>query len=101
MPILYYVQNAFLGIILTSIILYYIMGKGGRRQAQDSLFVALLLSALSIIMLELSVDLLSVRTFHGSRTYITVASFLFYIVNPIPGALYEDKRRYHSCKNDH
>jgi len=64
------------------------MGQGGRRQAQDSIFVALLVSTLSIIILELAVDLLSGRTFSGSRTLLTWVTFWFYVVNPIPGALY-------------
>ncbi|HKM05424.1 MAG TPA: diguanylate cyclase [Sphaerochaeta sp.] len=64
------------------------MGNGGRRQAQDSLFVALLQATLTIIILELSVDLLSGRTFNGSRNLLTFVSFWFYVVNPIPGALY-------------
>ena len=74
--------------MLISIILFYVMGQGGRRQAQDSLFVALLVSTLSIIILELLVDLLSGRTFAGSRTLLTFVTFWFYVVNPIPGALY-------------
>ena len=88
MPLLYYVQNSVLGIILITILLYYVMGQGGRRQAQDSLFVALLVATLTIIILEFSVDLLSGRTFNGSRVLLTFVSFWFYVVNPIPGALY-------------
>lgn len=64
------------------------MGQGGRRQAQDSIFVALLFSTLSIIILELAVDVLSGRTFSGSRPLLTFVTFWFYVVNPIPGALY-------------
>jgi len=68
--------------------LVYVVGQGGRRQAQDSLFVALLLSTLSIIILELGVDVLSGRQFYGSRALLTLITFLFYVVNPLPGALY-------------
>ena len=64
------------------------MGQGGRRQAQDSIFVALLFSTLSIIILELAVDLLSTRVFYGSRVLLTFFTFWFYVVNPLPGALY-------------
>ena len=88
MPILYYVQNSIIGIILVSIILFYVLGQGGRRQAQDSLFVALLLTTLLIIVLELGVDLLSGKTFYGSRILLTFFTFWFYVVNPLPGALY-------------
>jgi len=64
------------------------MGQGGRRQAQDSLFVSLLFSTLAIIILELSVDLLSGRTFFGSRALLTFVTFCFYVINPLPGVLY-------------
>ncbi len=68
--------------------LVYVMGQGGRRQAQDTLFVALLLSTLAIIILELGVDVLSGRTFPGSRALLTFVTFWFYVFNPIPGVLY-------------
>lgn len=88
MPLLYYIQNSSIGIILVVIILVYVMGQGGRRQAQDSLFVALLVSTLFIVILEFAVDLLSGRTFYGSRTLLTFVTFWFYVVNPLPGVLY-------------
>jgi len=53
--------------ILIAIILFYVLGQGGRRQAQDSLFVALLVSTFMVIVFELSVDVFSGRTFPGSR----------------------------------
>lgn len=88
MPILYYVQNSFVSLFLISILLFYVIGQGGRRQAQDSLYVALLLSTFAIILFELAVDLLSGRVFYGSRTLLTVVTTIFYMLNPIPGALY-------------
>lgn len=88
MPLLYYVQNSVVALILVTIILVYVMGQGGLRQAQDSLFVALLQATFAIIILELSVDLLSGRTFSGSRGLLTFVTFWFYVVNPLPGALY-------------
>ena len=88
MPILYYVQNSVTGIIIVSLILFYVLGQGGRRQAQDSLFVALLLATLSIIILELGVDLLSGKTFYGSRALLVFFTFWFYVANPLPGVLY-------------
>lgn len=88
MPTLYYVQNSAVGIILVSIILFYVLGQGGRRQAQDSLFVALLLATLSIIITELAIDLLSGKVFYGSRTLLTLVTVVFYLLNPVPGTLY-------------
>lgn len=81
-------QNSVVALILVSIILVYVMGQGGLRQAQDSIFIALLQSAFAIIILELAVDVLSGRTFYGSRTLLTFVTFFFYVVNPLPGALY-------------
>lgn len=88
MPILYYVQNGFIGLFITTLLLFYVLGQGGRRQVQDSLFVALLWVTFSIIALELALDLLSGRLFYGSRTLLTSVTLLFFIANPLPGALY-------------
>lgn len=88
MPRLYYVQNSIIGIILVCIVLFYVLGQGGRRQAQDSLFIALLLTTLSIIFFELLVDSLSGRDFIGSQVVITFVAFFFYVSNSLIGALY-------------
>ncbi len=88
MPLLYYIQNSVVALTLVTIMLVYVMGQGGRRQAQDTLFVALLLTTLAIIILEVGVDFLSGRTFPGSRFLLTFVTFWFYVVNPLPGALY-------------
>lgn len=88
MPVLYYVQNAFVGFIILAILLFYVSGQGGRRHTQDSLFFALLLTALAFIALELAMDLLSGKVFYGSRTLLAWSLFLFFALNPLPGILY-------------
>ncbi|MFA6646740.1 MAG: diguanylate cyclase [Sphaerochaetaceae bacterium] len=88
MPLLYYVQNSVTGMILIAIILFYVLGQGGRRQAQDSLFVALLVSTFMVIVFELSVDVFSGRTFPGSRGLLTFFTYMFYLVNPFPSIFY-------------
>lgn len=88
MPTLYYVQNAFVGFIILAILLFYVSGQGGRRHTQDSLFFALLLTALAFIIFELAIDLLSGKMFYCSRTLLAFSLFLFFIFNPLPGILY-------------
>jgi diguanylate cyclase (GGDEF)-like protein len=82
------VQNAIVGIILVSLILFYVLGQGGRRQAQDSLFVALLVSTFLIIVFEFFVDVFSGSSFYGSRFIIIFSTYVFYIINPFPSVFY-------------
>lgn len=88
MPILYYIQNSAVAILLLVIMLWYVLGQGGKRQAQDSIFVALLLCALTIVVFEFLIDLLTGRTFLGSRIILSVSVFGLYMGNPLLGALY-------------
>ncbi|HKL59210.1 MAG TPA: diguanylate cyclase [Sphaerochaeta sp.] len=68
--------------------LYYVLGQGGKRQAQDSLFVYLLFAVLLIIALELCIDIFTGRTFVFARTILTLSALLFYLLNPLPGVFY-------------
>lgn len=88
MPLIYNIQNTVIAIILISIILFYLLSHGGRRQAQDSIFVSLLISTLMIIIFEFGIDILTGKNFEGSKALITIVTFIFYVLNPIPGALY-------------
>ncbi|NCB01147.1 MAG: GGDEF domain-containing protein [Spirochaetia bacterium] len=88
MPLLYYVQNSITAMVLISVILFYVLGQGGRRQAQDSLFVALLISTFLVVIFELSVDIFSGRTFYGSRPLLIFSTFMFYVFNPFPSVFY-------------
>lgn len=88
MPLLYYMQNSLVSILLLVIILFYVLGQGGKRQAQDSLFVALLVCSLFMVILELSIALLTGRAFCLSRQILLFSSFLLYMGNPLLSALY-------------
>lgn len=88
LPLLYYIQNSVISILLLGILLWYVLGQGGKRQALDSLFVALLFCALSIVVFEFLVDLLTGRAFVGSRILLTISVFGLYMGNPILGILY-------------
>ena len=68
--------------------LYYVLGQSGRRQAQDSLFVSLLFSSLSLLILEMLISIFSGRVFTGSRVFLTCIVSMFYLLVPLPGALY-------------
>ncbi|MDY0290023.1 MAG: diguanylate cyclase [Sphaerochaeta sp.] len=88
MPLLYYVQNTAIGILLVLIMLYYVLGQGGKRQPQDSLFVYLLIAVMGILSLELCIDLFTGRSFALARPILTLSAFLFYLLNPLPGVFY-------------
>lgn len=88
MGILGYIQNSSIGIILIVIMLFYAFGQNGRRQAQDSLFVSLLFSALVLLVLELLINVFLGSDFAGSRAFLTSIILLFYLLVPLPGALY-------------
>lgn len=68
--------------------LFYAFGQNGRRQAQDSLFVSLLFSALVLLVLELLINVFLGSDFAGSRAFLTSIILLFYLLVPLPGALY-------------
>ena len=72
MPLIYNIQNTVIAIILISIILFYLLSHGGRRQAQDSIFVSLLISTLMIIIFEFGIDILT-----GKKTVLD------YLLKPI------------------
>lgn len=88
MPIMYYIQNSVLGIVLISILLFYATGGRGKRQIQDSLFVGLLVATLAVIVFEFGVDVLSGTTFLGSRVSLKAVTCIFFVVCPLPGCFY-------------
>ncbi|MDT4761674.1 GGDEF domain-containing protein [Sphaerochaeta sp. PS] len=88
MPLLYYIQNSTISIALIAIMLFYVLGQGGKRQAQDALFIALLCCAFSILVFEFSIDLLTGRLFPGSRILLYFVVLCLYMGNPVLGALY-------------
>ena len=88
MPLLYYVQNASIALVIVAIMLLYVLGQGGRQQAQDSLFIYLLFSVMIIVLLELCIDIFSGTRFTGSHTVLTLSAFSFYLLNPLPGVFY-------------
>ena len=87
-PLLYYGQIFVVTILLLGIMLWYALGQGGKRQAQDSLFVALLLCALSMVVFDFSIDLLVGRVFPGSHILLKFSVFSLYMGNPILSGLY-------------
>ena len=81
-------QNASIGIILVVIMLYYILGQGGKRQPQDSLFIFLLLSALALIPFEMLQEISNGTAFAGARTIHITFTLLFLLCNPLLGYFY-------------
>lgn len=88
MHLLYYIQNSLIGMILVVIIMFNFMSQRGRRQVEDSLFFFLLLNNFLLLFFELSIDLLTGRVFLLSRPLLMSITLCFYILNPLPGAIY-------------
>lgn len=88
LPLLYYVQNTCLGITLILIILFYVLGQGGKRQAMDSLFLYLVFSVLGILITELGMHTFDGRISSYSRFISTFVASLFYLLAPLPGLFY-------------
>ena len=98
LPLLYGIQNSVISIGLIGVILFYVSGQGGKRQAQDSLFVSLITTALVINILTLCVTLFSGRQFQYAQALVTASAFLLLFFNPMIGAfyfLYIDQLRKH------
>lgn len=68
--------------------LYYVFGQGGKRQAQDSLFVMLLVCALALLSLDFFLIVLSGRVYPASQVVLSLIAFLFYLLTPLPGYFY-------------
>ncbi|MDY0290024.1 MAG: GGDEF domain-containing protein [Sphaerochaeta sp.] len=88
MPSMYYVQNSIIGMILVGIMLYYVLGQGGKRQPLDSLFVLLLLSTMALLSLEMFRHLFQGMTFGGAKALHTASVLLFFLCNPLLGYFY-------------
>lgn len=85
---LYYVQNSIISHILVIIMLYYIFGQGGKRRAQDSLFVMLLQCTLWLLSLDFFMTMLSSVVYPGSRIVLSLIALFFYLATPLPGYFY-------------
>lgn len=88
LPLLYYVQNSCIGIVLIAVMLYYVLGQGGKRQALDSLFILLLLSTLALLSLEMFRHIFKGKMFFGARALHTTSVFFFFLCNPLLGYFY-------------
>ncbi|MBI9093718.1 MAG: GGDEF domain-containing protein [Sphaerochaeta sp.] len=81
-------QNSIIGLILIMIMLHYVLGRGGKRQAHDSLFVNMIFSALVLLVLKMCMELLSGRVFLGSHTMYAILVSGLFVVSPLPGFFY-------------
>ena len=88
MPLLYGIQNSVISIGIIALILFYVSGQGGKRQAQDSLFVSLITTALVINILTFFLTVFSGRQFQYAQVLVTASAFLLLFFNPLIGVLY-------------
>lgn len=88
MDSLYYIQTPLTGMAIVGIILYNVLEQTGRKDRNQSLFIAMLGTTFFLLLFEMLIDLLSGNILPGGYFLITGISAVFYILNPLPGALY-------------
>lgn len=88
METLYRVQTPLIGISIVTILLVNLVRQRGWRQPDQRLFTGLLVTNFLLLALELSIDMVSGKTISGGSLLLTVLTMLFYLLNPVPGALY-------------
>ncbi len=88
MEFLYHIQTPLTGMAIVGIILYNVLEQTGRKDRNQSLFIAMLVTTFFLLLLEMLVDLLSGNSLVGGYFLISFVAAVFYILNPLPGALY-------------
>jgi diguanylate cyclase (GGDEF)-like protein len=85
----YYVQTLVTGMAILLVIQYSFSKQHGERSLHRGIFSALLWSNFALLFFELLLNLVTANTlFPHSRTLLTFIVFTFYLLNPLPGALW-------------
>ncbi|KUP20884.1 ATP-binding protein [Paenibacillus sp. DMB5] len=88
MPILYYVQTSAFGLIITIIIFFHMIAHKGNKTTSRKIFWGLLLSNIILLILELLLNIFSGLDSFTARKILPVILCFFYIMNPVPEALW-------------
>ncbi len=88
MPLLYYIQISAIGLIITLIIAFHMLRYDVRRTPSRKIFGALILSNAILLSLEMLLNFFTGSPSAGSRIVLPTVVSIFYIMNPVPEALW-------------
>lgn len=88
MPFLYYVQTSVIGLIITLIICIHMYRRNHERSELRDVFLALLISNMCLLLLEMVLNMLTGSESAASGWLLPAVICLFYILNPVPEALW-------------
>jgi diguanylate cyclase (GGDEF)-like protein len=88
MNFLYYAQTLSIGIAIDGIILFFLLRATKVWDREQRLFILLVLCNMVLLLLELALNSLTGMSYPGLRPILIAVVTLFYIFNPVAGALW-------------
>lgn len=88
MPLIYYIQTSAIGLIITLIIAFHMLRRGERRTSSHRIFGAMVASNISLLVLEMLLNIFTSTDSSWARVLLPIIVLLFYIMNPVPEALW-------------
>lgn len=88
MPLLYYVQTSAIGLTLTLIICFHMIARNVHKSELRNIFWGLLISNIILLSLELLLNTFTGMDSAYVGTLLPIIICIFYIMNPIPEALW-------------
>lgn len=84
----YYVQSSLFGLLILSIVYLEIRKSNIDLNLNQFLFRALIISTALLLIIEMVLNLINGLIFDNSRFWLSLVVMLFYILNPLPPALW-------------
>lgn len=88
MPLLYYVQTATIGLVITLIISFHMFIRNKQKSELRSIFLGLLLANTLLLLLEMTINIVTGTESAVTGRLLPYIICLFYILNPLPEALW-------------
>lgn len=88
MPLLYYVQTSAIGLLITMIIAFHMIRHDVRKTPSRKVFGALIISNMILLLLEMLLNIFTGVNSPFARDVLPMIVLLFYIMNPLPEALW-------------
>nr|WP_274528344.1 ATP-binding protein [Paenibacillus piscarius] len=85
---LYYVQTAMIGLVITLIISFHMFIRNKQKSELRSIFLGLLLANTLLLLLEMSINIVTGTDSSVAGRLLPYMICLFYILNPLPEALW-------------
>jgi hypothetical protein len=85
---LYYVQSSLFGLLLLGIIYFEVRNSNIDRKLNQFLFRVMILVTATLLINEMILNLLNGQMFNNSTFWLTTTIFIFYILNPLPPAIW-------------